>query len=203
MQNHTGQTKPTRRIKKAIPLFLVCCLLLATILMISYVHIQYELDADAAVTPQTDYVLILGAGLNGDQVSKRLQMRLDTAVSLLQDNSVPIIVSGGQGEDEWVSEAYAMKAYLLQKGIVSDRILLEDQSVSTQENVLFSSQLMDQLEPKVLIVTSDFHIYRAKMLAARQGWAVSAHGAPTPSEGKSKSMFREVLALVKDFLVRK
>lgn len=161
-----------------------------------------ELRSTTDHLENTDYAVILGAGLIGDQVSGRLQVRLDTAIALLEDTDIPIIVSGGQGPDEDISEAEAMKRYLQDKGISEERVILEDQSTSTQENILFSNQLMSEKDKHVVIITSDYHMYRSKMLGKRIGWDVSGESAINPPKSTARRSFREVFALAKDLLVR-
>jgi len=98
--------------------------------------------------PKADYLIVLGAQVKGTTVSKILRKRLDTAVDYLADNPLTqVIVSGGQGNGEAISEAEAMKAYLLSKGIKEDRILKEDKSTKTNENIRFSNKLMKKENP--------------------------------------------------------
>ena len=103
-----------------------------------------EFKSDVQNYKIIDYTIILGAGLDGAQVSTRLKKRLDEAYNALNSIDVPIIVSGGQGPDELVTEAYAMSEYLIEKGIKRERLILEDQSTSTQENLLFSSKYIQR-----------------------------------------------------------
>lgn len=126
--------------------------------MIIIALIASEFNSTISDSSDIKYAVILGAGLNGDQISERLKIRLDTALLYLKENHIPIIVSGGQGEDELISEAEAMKRYLIDNGIESDRILLEDKSTSTYENLLFSKNTMKLENPKIALVTSDYHM---------------------------------------------
>ncbi|HBJ1652435.1 YdcF family protein [Clostridium botulinum] len=127
----------------------------------------------------TDYIVVLGAGLNnGDQLSYILKSRLDSALQCINEfkNNSYIIVSGGKGNDERISEAMAMKKYLLEQGISEDKILMEDQSKNTFENFKYSKKLIEEQSNKniddlsVKIVTTDFHGFRSKMLAKRNGY---------------------------------
>lgn len=115
------------------------------------------------------YVIVLGAGLKGEEVSNTLKVRLDEAIKYYKLHpDTTIIVSGGQGPDEVISEAEAMKRYLEKNGIPKEHILKEDQSTTTFENIAFSKSILeerhDQSE-KVLIVTNDYHLFRAQMIA--------------------------------------
>jgi len=122
--------------------------------------------------PDLDYVIVLGAQMKENGPSNILKARLDRAIEYLEENPVTkVIVSGGQGSDELVSEAEGMKTYLVQKGIEPERIIMEDSSVNTKQNLKFSSEYINIEEEAVGIVTSNFHIYRSIKLARKQGYA--------------------------------
>lgn len=129
-----------------------------------------------------DAVLVLGCGLYDSRVSLTLRYRLDTALAYLQRNPDAVcFVSGGQGYGESVSEAEAMRDYLLAHGLHAARIVMETASVSTQENFALSYPLIAArcgAEAKIVYVTTDFHVYRAGRIAAKQGIAATGQGAP-------------------------
>ena len=113
-----------------------------------------------------DYVIIHGAGLlDGDRVSKLLADRLDKAIEVYQKDPTPpiMIPSGGKGSDEKISEAEAMARYLIDKGIPPEKIIKEDQSLTTLENLKFSKRIIDAREGSkyTVLVTSNYHVYRA------------------------------------------
>ncbi len=113
-----------------------------------------------------DYVIIHGAGLlDGKRVSKLLADRLDKAIEVYRKDPTPpkLIPSGGQGEDESLSEAEAMRAYLIEKGIPESDVILESQSTTTLENLQYSKQILDRMEGRkyTALVTSNYHVYRA------------------------------------------
>lgn len=119
-----------------------------------------------------DYVIVLGAQMKESGPSNILKSRLDRAIEYLDKNpGTKVIVSGGKGSDEPVSEAEGMKTYLVQKGIEPERIMMEDLSVNTKQNLKFSSEYINIEEETVGIVTSNFHIYRSVKLAKKQGYA--------------------------------
>lgn len=127
-------------------------------------------------------VLVLGAGLRGDRPSRILRERLDAAYAyLIAHPEAACVLSGGQGPDEWCTEAAAMKAYLLEKGIDESRLYLEERSTSTAENLAFSRELMERegLSLSVALVTQEFHQCRAQAFAKKQGFtqvgAITAH----------------------------
>lgn len=149
-----------------------------------------------------DYLLILGAGLIGSQPSLTLQERLDTALLYLTDKpDLKIIVSGGQGPNEALSEAEAMRTYLVQKGIKKSRILLETKSRNTKENFLFTSELLkaetQSRNLRINVVTNDFHIRRSLMLASKYNFIAGSIPAPTPWYLLPADLLREYAAYVK------
>ncbi|MEA4891393.1 MAG: YdcF family protein [Peptococcaceae bacterium] len=130
--------------------------------------------------PGADYLIVLGAKVNGQIPSKTLQQRIDSAALYLQEDQKTLaVVSGGQGQDEDISEARAMAQGLQAWGIGPERILLEEQSTSTEENLRFSQALIPP-GSQVVIVSSDFHLYRAQALARGLGYS-DVSGLPAPS----------------------
>lgn len=145
-----------------------------------------------------DYVIVLGAQMKENGPSSTLKARLDRAIDYLEENpNTKVIVSGGQGSDEIISEAEGMKNYLVQKGIAEERILMEDNSVNTNQNLKFSSEYINIEEDTVGIVTSNFHIYRSVRLAKKQGYenvcgiAAKSHKFLLPA-----NMLREFVCIV-------
>ncbi len=128
-----------------------------------------------------DYVIVLGAGVNGTTPSLSLQERINAAADYLQAHpKTQCIVSGGQGPNEDISEARCMFDALTAKGIAPDRIWMEDQSTSTKENLAFSLKLIEEktgTRPETVgILSSEYHLYRAGRFAAEQG--LNAVGIP-------------------------
>lgn len=152
--------------------------------------------------PGADYVIILGAQVRGTALSKALKNRLDTAYDYLMDNEGTIvIVSGGQGSGEDISEAEAMSQYLISRGIQKARIIKEDQSTNTNENINFSKELMTTGNHYVVLVTNQFHVYRSTSIAKKQGLSsVQGLGAPTDDILMLSYYVREFFAVLKDKL---
>lgn len=166
------------------------CLLLLLILSTSRTY--------PSKTPET--VLILGAQIKGGTKetaypSTVLKERLDTAISYLkQYPDVAIIVCGGQGEDEIDSEANVMANYLIKRGIPEKNIITENTSTRTKENIQNAQK--KQSLGETVIVTSDFHTFRAKLLASRLGIkTVSTLPAISNSSVTTKMYFREIFSL--------
>ena len=120
--------------------------------------------------PGMDYLVVLGAKVNGETPSPALQYRIGLALNYLEQNpETQVIASGGQGEDEGISEAECMRRAFVAAGIAPERILIEDQSTNTAENLRFSLAMIPQESQKVGIVTNNFHVYRALQLAESLG----------------------------------
>lgn len=152
--------------------------------------------------PGADYVIVLGAQMKADGPSKALQYRLDEAIRYLNENpSSKVIVSGGQGSDEHISEAQGMYEYLVEKGIEKDRIIKEDKSVNTTQNLAFSAEYLDRERDSVAVVTNNFHVFRAVKIAEKAGYqnvcGIAAKGEPFL---QINNMMREFFGVMKDFL---
>lgn len=149
-----------------------------------------------------DYLLILGAKVNGTQPSLILKYRIDAAVEYLKENSdTMVIASGGKGTDEEISEAQCIYNELVAKGIAADRILLEEASTSTKENLIYSSAMFDVKSNSVVITTTDFHMFRAMRLAKACGYQeVSGNSAKSVWWLVPTNYTRECLAILKEWI---
>lgn len=161
-----------------------------------------ELSHDANV------VIVLGAKLWPDGPSPALKRRLDRALDYVNDHpDADIIVSGGQGNDEYTSEAQAMADYLLERGVAPEHIHLESQSTSTAENLRYSMEVMrslgyDPSDTPVVVVSNAFHLTRVRLLCARLGLTADTLGTPMPDlKSALYSYTREAFALLKDLLL--
>jgi len=157
---------------------------------------------------ETDYLIILGAGLRGESVSLTLMERLEKGIEFLtQYPDAKVVVSGGQGRGESITEAEAMRRYLVRKGIDEERIIKEDRATSTMENMKFSKEIIDMQSGRytqdITIITSDFHMLRAKMLARRNGLNPRGITCNTPVQVRINCYIREYFAFVKSFLLDK
>jgi uncharacterized SAM-binding protein YcdF (DUF218 family) len=173
-------------------------------LLVSYVLYAF-LYGLLARTGGADFVVVLGSGLRPDGgVPPLLANRLErarevwAAVDRRAGEFRPLlIVSGGQGDDERVPEASAMASYLIARGFPADRLLVENQSRSTEENLLFSKAIMDELRPgaRATVVTSDFHAFRAALLARRLGIRGQVTGARVAGYYRPSAVLREFAAV--------
>ena len=163
--------------------------------------------AEGAEAPEV--MVVFGCKVDPDGPSILLRDRLDTALAYLEDHpDMTVVVSGGKGDDEHVSEAQATYDYLVERGVDGERIVREDQSRNTWQNVnntlaLFRSGAAADPD-RVLLVSSDFHLTRIQMLwnrASGGGDALSTLAAPVSHfPSRVQMFFREPFALVKSFL---
>jgi uncharacterized SAM-binding protein YcdF (DUF218 family) len=174
--------------------------------LLSFIAVEgfifYELEKSKDVdVEEIDAVIILGAGLKGDIPSKTLLSRLEAGKTVLLENKdLPVVVSGGQGEGESIPEAEAMGIYLMEHGISEGRIIYEKTSTTTFENLRNSKKILNQKgfkDPSILIVTSDYHVVRAKMLADELGLDSEGLGGGSPFIVRVNYFIREYFAIVK------
>lgn len=165
-----------------------------------YSRLTWCLDAD--------FVVVLGSGLrDGVQVTPLLASRLErgrqvqavlAARGTTRDGTGPMmIVSGGKGGDERLSEAEAMARYLAERGVPAGRVIREDRSRSTEENLKFSKAIMERSWPdyRCIIVTSNFHVFRAAIIARRVGVNGQVTAARTAGYYWPSAMLREFAAV--------
>ena len=147
-----------------------------------------------------DVLIVLGAGVIGEEVTPSLASRLDTAADYFNQNpNTMIIVSGGMGDNADITEAEAMKRYLIEKGIPPERIIKEDESTSTYENFAFTRQILETEFPAdttIAFTTNTFHIYRAAYIARHFELNVNQLDAPTPLTAATPNYLREMLAVI-------
>lgn len=151
-------------------------------------------------------VVVLGAAVHGSAPSNTLVGRLDAALAYHQRNPAAlVVVSGGQGPQEDLPEAVAMRQYLLDHGVPDARIVVEDRSTSTEENFANSRALLDRLLPAkytVAFVTDEFHVYRAERIAASAGLSANHVSSRTPWYFWPANYLRESVAVLLNWLGR-
>ncbi len=186
--------KPVKIIAVVVLLFALCALLIVEIPIVASAARQPEPDAD--------YIVVLGAAVYGTEPSITLQHRIEGAARYLEENPrTKVVASGGQGEGEKISEAACIRRCLIEQGIAPERILSEDRSTSTKENLAFSKTVIEAdggSVERVVIVSSGYHLYRAVKTAQTLG--IRATGA-AGSDGYPIYMFgmylREAAAVCK------
>lgn len=153
-------------------------------------HLKKKRDAD--------YIIVLGAGIIGSRVTPLLAARIEKGIELLCYNpNAVLIMSGGQGSGEDIPESKAMADYALDKGVDVEKIILEQKSVSTQENLCFSRELMNKQKPQIIIVTTAYHVFRALILAKQQGIRCVGFGAKTKWYFTLNAFIREFVGYFK------
>jgi uncharacterized SAM-binding protein YcdF (DUF218 family) len=178
---------------------------LLTLLVYFAVLLRSHDQVDAAFRPEL--IVILGASTPNAQPSPTLVERLKLGHKLaLVSPEAMIVVSGGVDFRQTVSEAQVMKDYLLRLGLAESRIVMEDESTSTYENLLFTARKLQTLnvgqQARMMLVTSDFHTLRSELIAARVGWKeVISAGAITPLYMRYNAWIREYFACLSGWLL--
>jgi len=182
--------------------YLIGGFVLAGICIFLFIEGLIIYHANKKADPDMDYLIVLGAQIRGTRITNSLYKRLKTAETYLKENpDTLVIVSGGQGSGEDITEAQAMKEFLIENGIREDRILVEDKSTNTHENILYSKKLINRADAKVAVVTNGFHIFRSIGIAKKQGLEnVQGLSAPSDPILLVNYYIREVFGVVKDFL---
>ncbi|UYZ37629.1 YdcF family protein [Clostridium beijerinckii] len=179
------------------------CFIIIEALIINYP--KYNRNSD-------DYIIVLGAGLdNGGVPNLILRERLDIAIKCMKENLAQyIVLSGGQGTDESTSEAQAMSEYLQAKGIEKNKIILEDKSRDTNENLKYSKEKIEEFSSKsisdikVKIVTTDFHAFRSSILAKKNGYkSFDNYSSTMPWYFVPSTYAMESIAVIKSILFDK
>lgn len=141
-----------------------------------------------------DYIIVLGAGIKGEQVPPLLASRIDQGIEILKKNPKALfIMSGGQGKGEDIPEGEAMARYAINKGIDESKIIIENKSTNTKENLLFSSKLMIKESPRVGLVTTSYHVFRALILAKDLGIRCIGFGSVTKWYFTLNALIREFI----------
>lgn len=177
-------------IYKAIIIIFISSFLLLEGLILLNINETKDLDK----VDNIDTMIVLGAKVNGTEVSNTLKLRLDKAKEYYNKHkSVNIIVSGGQGNDENITEALAMKNYLISNGVNSNNIIEENKATTTLENIIYSKKILDNMnnKGKVLIVTSDYHLFRGRLIASILGIENEGLCSTSSISGRLYYMIRE------------
>ena len=158
---------------------------------------------------ELDYLIVLGAQVKKTVPSKALVLRLQKACEYLKEHSqTKAVLSGGQGSGEEIAEAECMYRYLTEHGIPEERLLKEECSTTTRENLMYSARVLADsrkevttetvLGSKIGLVSNNFHIYRALLLAEKFGYR-KVYGVPAASDWKLQIhyMVREYFAVLK------
>lgn len=195
----------SRHIQKITVLHIIyvyIMLVLLYIVMFSILYTASSMFNYINIFPgKLDYIVVLGAGLNGENVTPLLASRIDKAIKIHKKHRFSkLIMSGGQGPDEVISEARAMANYAISKGVLERDIILEDQSTNTEQNVRFSYILMEE-NSKFAIVTNHYHLFRALLFARKEKIKCIGYGAKTKFYFSLNAFIREFIGYL--YLSRK
>lgn len=198
--------KNVRIIKIFFGVFLLFFLLTEFLIIREYLNDYNERNQ----RKKMDYVIVLGGKLYGEVPSNSLKNRIMVAVKyLLENKDTKVVVTGGKGPGEKITEAKAMEKELIKNGINQKRIIVEDKSRNTVQNFKYSLLKIKEdksfdisKKKKIMIVTNDYHMYRAKKIARatgleKEGFEIYGLPAKTPIIAAPKAYFREFLSNVK------
>jgi len=177
-------------------------LLVAGLLLLAGLEGLVISGMSATAPPGMKYLMVLGANVYADGPSPALTRRIDAVMGCLdQHPDAAIIATGGQGKDEPVAESRCIRDELVNRGVAPSRILMEDKSTNTWENMTFSRALIDGEDAAVGIVTNNFHIWRSLRLARRAG-LTNVHGIAAEYTGPTlvHFMVREAISIAVWFL---
>ena len=184
-------------------------LILAGVLLFTACLVCVLAGSHSDVEDDADVMVILGCMVYPWGPSILLQDRLNTALAYLEEHpDVTVVVTGGKGDDEHLSEAQAMHDYLVEHGIDSNQIILEDKAANTHENLIFTAELLEEMdidtEQEFVVVSNGFHLTRTRILWERVfGTDENLNTLAAPSShlpSRLKMYVREPLALIKSFV---
>ena len=176
----------------------IVALLFVIIIVIFIIISGIMIDSANRPAPPNSTLVILGCQVRGEIPSLMLIKRMEAALPWLLDNEDALcILSGGQGPGESITEAECMRRWLVARGIDESRLLLEEQSTSTRENIRFSVSIIEEnaLSTNVVIATDGFHQHRAQAFAKSEELTAGAVSASTPLWLLPFYWFREVIAI--------
>lgn len=201
-----GVRKGKPVVKSPLVRKLICILVTLSILSFVFIEALIVYGSSSQEYAEADYLIILGAGLRSGEITLTLQERLLKGIEYMEKYpDSKAIVSGGLGFGETVTEAEAMEKYLISGGIEAGRIVREDKATSTMENFMFSKEILQRSgktdDDRIVVITNDFHMFRSKMLARRNGFEPYGITCSTPVSVRANCYIREYFALIKSFLV--
>lgn len=175
------------------------CVLLLTILKMREIYAAGKTKISAQKV-----IIVLGCRVRGDEPSLSLIKRVDAAYKFLLFNPESVaILSGGQGKDENISEAQCMQQLLYARGISKNRLILENRSTSTDENIRFSLQIIEtlDLDRNIAIATSEYHQKRAANICKKYGLNSTPVSSKTKWTLLPTFLLRELFAEIKEKLM--
>ena len=180
----------------------VLVILTAAIAVFALFEIRIASCFGMRAEPGMDYIIVLGAQVKENGPSVVLKYRLDAAYDYLIENpDTKCIVTGSQGTNEPVTEAFGMQQYLVSRGIDASRVILEERAENTVQNLVYSRELLAREDASAAIVTNNFHLFRALHIAAAHGYRdVQGISAYSTALYLPNNMTREFFGVAKDLL---
>ncbi|GAB6108187.1 YdcF family protein [Fusibacter bizertensis] len=202
LRNYRGKHFINKILKKTTQYIIIVTLIsvaIISILIIGNFKGTYQNDV------KYDFIVIMGDAIHGKEIPVRLANRLDKGIEVYFKDPVTIIVTGGKGPGEEIPESEAMRAYLIKAGIPQSDIITERESDSTQQNIsnvlaIITYTFEKNTKPNILIVSSDYHLFRIKFLALDAGLKFDTISSETPRNVFLKAFVREWFGIIKDFV---
>jgi len=178
---------------------------LIAVFVVSFIIIEARIISAIETTDrECDYIFVLGCGIRGKNLTRAGVSRADAAIDYLNKNkNCTAILCGGQGNDELISEAEALYNYMIRRGIDKSRLLKEEKSTDTKENITFAKELLPTTDIVVGVVTNDFHLYRSKLILNKAGFdKVYCINGPTPKVPllRTSMYLREYFSVMLEYL---
>lgn len=195
-------------INEFIKMFFRVLKILACIIAVSFIFIEGLIlinSNNIGHYKKPDYIMILGGGIRGKNMMLIQLQRTQEALKYIKKNpNVKVIVSGGQGKGEAISEAESMRIYLVNHGVKNENIIKEEKSKTTMENMKYTKKILEKIDGRkdirLVVVTSNFHVFRAKFLAERCGFEAEGIAAPVNKILIPNYFVREYFGVVKSFV---
>ena len=177
--------------------FCIALAVLTVAMIVTSIGIVKHMDGEK--THEGKYVIVLGAGVNGEKPSASLLERLQAAKNYAEEYPDAILIlSGAQGEREEISEAQCMYNWLVENGVSASRLRLEERATTTEENIRYSLELIEDEITTVSIISSEYHLLRAELIAEDLGITMQGYAAETANKLYFCNMFlREIFAIWK------
>ena len=196
--------KMFRKLPKAV---LIVMSVIATAILLHFTIFEVNVIRFANSQPASDarYMIILGAKVNGETPSLEYQKRIEAAYNYAKEHpDIRIICTGGKGDDEAIPESFAAANFLMRNSVDENRVFKEEQSTSTEENFVYAKEFIEGDLADVVVVSSAFHLYRASLIAKREGYSnVSYIGSVGLKILQPHYYIREYASYVKDVLINR
>ena len=182
----------------------VCVAVAATIILLATIETGCMISSCIKAPVKGATAVVLGCRVYGERASLSLVERLQAAKEYLEENPEAMcVVSGGQGPGEDISESECMYRWLVANGIDGKRIYKEDKSTSTDENIAFSKEVIkeNELNPNIAIITSEYHTYRATLIAKDHGLSYGSAPGTTAIWLFPTYYMRELYAILAEWVL--